>query len=172
MNWKNIPGKYPEARYEIDVSWRYLEEWLKEMDESGINLDPEYQRAHVWTKDQQRAYVEYALRGGEGGLVLYWNSAGWGSECEVGVLELVDGKQRMQAVRQFMAGELGVFDDNRLENPRKLNYGDHRFRMRVCGLKTRSEVLQWYLAINAGGTPHSEDELDRVRNLLSVEKTK
>jgi len=36
-------------------------------------------------------------------------------------------------------------------------------------LKTRAEVLQWYIEFNAGGTPHTEAEINRVRELLKKE---
>ena len=39
-------------------------------------------------------------------------------------------------------------------------------RVNINDLKTRREVLQWYIDMNAGGTPHSKEEIDRVRGLL------
>ena len=44
------------------------------------------------------------------------------------------------------------------------------FVFHVNYLKTRREVLEWYLQLNGGGTPHSQKELDRVRGLLEKEK--
>lgn len=40
------------------------------------------------------------------------------------------------------------------------------FKFRICNLRTEAEVLRLYLAINAGGTPHTEEELNRVRRML------
>lgn len=40
-------------------------------------------------------------------------------------------------------------------------------RINVNDLKTRDEVLQWYIDINAGGTPHTKEEIERVRAMLS-----
>lgn len=42
----------------------------------------------------------------------------------------------------------------------------------VNNLKTREEVLQWYIDFNAGGTVHSKEEIDRVKKLLEEEKGK
>jgi hypothetical protein len=28
-------------------------------------------------------------------------------------------------------------------------------------------VLQWYLELNSGGTPHTKEELDKVKKMLS-----
>jgi hypothetical protein len=39
----------------------------------------------------------------------------------------------------------------------------------VNELKTRREVLQWYLDLNAGGVVHTTKEIERVRELLAKE---
>ena len=67
---------FPRAHYEVDVDWHYLEAHLKNALEDGLNLNPEFQRAHVWTREQQVAYVEYILRGGEVGRNITFNCPG------------------------------------------------------------------------------------------------
>jgi hypothetical protein len=44
------------------------------------------------------------------------------------------------------------------------------FRWRIFALPKRADVLRYYLSMNAGGTPHSEAEIERVRGLLAKEK--
>jgi hypothetical protein len=65
MQYRDIP-KFPTAHYQVDVTWDYLKSMLdgyaKDYD---LDLSPDYQRAHVWTREQQIAYVEYCLMGGE-----------------------------------------------------------------------------------------------------------
>jgi hypothetical protein len=179
----------PRAYYEVDVGWDDLENTLKRfMERTGgiapLNLNPDYQRAHVWTRVQQLRYVEYMLVGGEVGRNITFNCPGWMSNFK-GPFELVDGKQRIEAVRAFMRDELAVFtglngyyyDKN---YPRGLRCSEFEGRMghhvglkfRVCEVATRVEVLELYLNINAGGTPHTEEELDRVRELLIKEREK
>jgi len=36
----------------------------------------------------------------------------------------------------------------------------------VNNLKTRKEVLQWYIEFNSGGTVHTDAEIQRVKKLL------
>ncbi len=43
-------------------------------------------------------------------------------------------------------------------------------RLNVNSLKTKREVLTWYIQMNAGGTPHSNDEIAKVQKLLEKEK--
>lgn len=163
--WSKIP-QFPRAHYEIDVPWGSIERSLVSFSEGvSLGLDPDYQRAHVWTEDQQRAYVAYVLQGGEVGRNITWNAPGWPSRMES--IELVDGKQRLNAVRTFMRGDLEVFG-MRYTHSDRLRLAGPGFRFRVCSLD-RPGVLQLYLNINAGGTPHTADELNKVRALLASE---
>ncbi|NJN70894.1 MAG: hypothetical protein HC801_11900 [Nitrospira sp.] len=165
-NFADIP-LFPRAHYEIDVGWQYVEMALKEWDgdNSLLVLDPDYQRAHVWTREQQIAYVEYSLRGGEVGRSIVWNCPSWGYRFDAPI-ELVDGKQRLEAVRSFMRGDLPAFGHYYPEWKGQMRGVVAGLKFRVCSLETREEVLQLYLNINAGGTPHTAEELDRVRNML------
>lgn len=167
--FNDIP-QFPRAHYEVDVPWRYIERHLANWDEKNdgtrgaLELSPDYQRAHVWTREQQTAYVEYQLRGGEVGRNVIFNSPDWMRTWERPT-ELVDGKQRLEAVRAFLRDEFPVFGHLYSEYTDTIT-NMLTFKFRVCSLETRKEVLQLYLNINAGGTPHTAGELDRVRALL------
>lgn len=168
VRWYKVP-QFPQARYEMDVGWGYLERMLESLGETthemgGLNMDPDYQRQHVWSRAQQVAYVEYVLAGGEVGRNITWNSPDWMRGFQRPT-ELVDGKQRIEAVRSFLRGEFQAY--GMLAEP-----GDRfdlhcGFKFRVCSMDTREDVLRLYLNINAGGTPHTADEIERVRGLLA-----
>ena len=165
--FQDIP-QFPLCHYRCDVAWPYLEEHIKAQQENGLDLDPDFQRAHVWTPEQQTAYVEYILQGGTSGKELYFNCKGWlrgGRELYV----IVDGKQRLEAVREFMRGNVAVFGHRRHAFTDKPDILNARFSWNVAALESRAEVLQWYLNFNAGGTIHTEEELARVRALLAKE---
>lgn len=170
MKFRDIP-QFPAARWAVDVPWTHLEQNLDTIRGGGdLRLDPDYQRAHVWTPEQQTAYVEFQLMGGEISRTLIFNAPHWG---QLGVdpadtyVELLDGKQRLEAVRAFLRGDIPVFETKYDEWEDKLPTMEYRFRFQICCLETREEVLELYLKINAGGTPHGKDELDRVRVLLA-----
>lgn len=168
----DIP-QFPQAHHKVNVSWGFLETWLKDYEGTGLELDPDFQRAHVWTQAQQTAYVEYILRGGEGSRIIYWNQEslpGSGHHDPHAALVLVDGKQRMEAVRAFLRHDVRAFGKLCSDfGSRLLRLSGPDFVMQIASLKTRREVLEWYLYINAGGTPHTKDELDKVRALLAEE---
>lgn len=168
-SFQDIPTFTRDASYTIDVSWALLERTLADMDETnGLDLDPPYQRAHVWTEAQQISFVEFKLRLGAGSNQIRWNSAGW-NRAGTKTLELVDGKQRLQAVRRFMRDEIPAFGKTVSEYEGSLRHFIYRFQFLINDLPTRAEVLQWYLDINTGGTVHTDEEIEKVRRLLSEE---
>lgn len=33
-------------------------------------------------------------------------------------------------------------------------------------LESKKEILEWYVDMNSGGTPHTNDEIERVRKMI------
>lgn len=182
MRFKAIPKFIHGGSYACDVSWSYLEDWLDGniKDGTGVDLDPDFQRGHVWDDRKRAAYVEYVLRGGMSSKSLWWNCKGWNYGRRDTPLTIVDGKQRLEAVRKFLGNELYIFHglDNKKKGflhkdfTDKLGIIDAAFRMHINNLETRELVLQWYLDLNEGGVVHTEEELLRVRTLLEEEKNR
>ncbi len=169
IDFKNIP-LYPRTGWEVDVSFRDLEAYVKKsVRDDRLDLSPDYQRDHVWTEEQRVRYVEYQLRGGEGGKVLSFNCPGWQSPGEFGPYQILDGLQRLTSALMFMRDELRVFGRLRSEYTGHLR-SHVGFKWRMFELPTREAVLQYYLDMNAGGTPHAESEIARVRALLQEER--
>jgi hypothetical protein len=170
--WWDVP-QFPRAHYEVDVEWNYLESQIKFWEEDGLNLEPDYQREHVWTMAQRIAYVEYIVQGGEVGSTLVFNHTSWeGRETKKGDLTILDGKQRLETARMFMRDEIPVFGRTLSQWSGRLRMIQGRFKWRIMSLKTKAEVLRAYLSFNAGGTPHTEAELDKVRAMLAIEEAK
>ena len=171
MKFKDIPQFTRSAGYHCNVSWQYLEHHLTDQALSGLDLDPDFQRGHVWSVARQRSYVEFVLKGGQSGRDLLFNCVGWNSP-ETGEYVLVDGKQRVQAVTSFLSNELAVFSGNFLEDfTDRLVARRPSFVIHINDLPTKAQVLTWYLEVNTGGVPHTEDELDKVRKLLEKENS-
>jgi hypothetical protein len=161
---RDIP-QFPKAHWEVDIFWDRLEVELGYALEIGLDLNPDFQRGHVWTESQQREYVEYVLQGGEAGKSILFNCPRWPSRSENYVI--LDGLQRLTAVRRFLADDLAVFGHRRRDWTGPLRYYA-AFRWRILSLPDRPSVLRYYLAMNGGGTPHSPAELDKVKKLLAA----
>jgi hypothetical protein len=170
--FRDIPQFTRDGSYHVTVSWSYLEKQLESWNnpEHGelLDLDPDFQRGHVWSEEQQTRYCEYILRGGVSSKTIYWNSASWGRTYDTPI-QLVDGKQRITAVLRFLRNEVPVFGSLYKEYSDKLDMIRHTFDFIVNDLRTRKEVLQWYLDLNTGGTIHTSDEIEKVKRLLAAE---
>lgn len=160
-----------ECDYDLRGALQFLASQAE--DQINLNLDPDFQRGHVWTVDQQGAWLVHFLRGGKNGRRIFFNHPGWQGSYK-GVMELIDGKQRLEAVRVFLADELKLWGHTYSElcpttEARRYLLSRNTLRLNVNTLPNRAAVLQWYLEMNGGGTPHTTDELTRVRDLLGIE---
>jgi hypothetical protein len=166
--FRDIPQFTPAAPYSVHIAWAGLERVLAEYVEQGLLLDPDFQRAHVWTETQQIRYIEFVLRGGQTGKDIYTNHPGWNRVSAAGDFVLVDGKQRIQAVRRFLANEIPAFDARYSEYTDRMGLSA-RFTWHVNDLPTRLDVLRWYVDLNRGGVIHSDEEIARVQAMIIEE---
>lgn len=168
--FSDVPQFTREGAWECDFPlkrvWHRIDELQRE---EGLDIDPDFQRAHVWTEAQQIAWIEFILRGGKTGRVIYLNNPTWNKMVHKGYKDfvLVDGKQRLEALRRFLHDEIRVFGSLYSEFTDELSIVQ-TIKINVNDLQTRKEVLQWYVDMNAGGTPHSADEINRVRDLMAA----
>lgn len=179
--------RYPHAAYHLTLEWAYLEHHLSSELEIGLDLDPDFQRGHVWTDAQRVAYVEHILCGGESGRRLLVAHVGRyqgdyrhrkDGSIYLQDYSLVDGKQRLNAVRSFLRGEFRVFAGLK-GRPEGWLYAElgrsfHRYTNAIFDwdlvvVQSRADLLKLYLRFNAGGTPHAPEEIERVRAMLAAE---
>lgn len=160
MKFRDIK-QFPRSTYSVDVDWSHLKNYLQDLKENeGVNLNPIYQRGYVWTERQKTEYLEHILRGGFSGRDIFWNSANWQSAGETGVLELVDGQQRVKTVLQFLDNKVPIFDGYYFQDfTDRMRTINARFRSHINNLPTQLEVVEWYLGMNKGGSIHTEEDL-------------
>ena len=171
MHFKDIPRYTTSGHYQVNCSWNEFEEQfiLPTKREIILDLDPDYQRDYVWTEEQEIKYIEHILRGGIQGKDIWLNCPGWMKNYR-GPFEVVDGKQRIKAVLDFIHNKIPVFGNNYYKDFDRLPIGYGDFLVHVNDLPTRKQVLQWYIEMNEGGTVHTKAEIDKVKELLKKEK--
>lgn len=161
-----------QPKYGCDVEWRDLGRQLTRYRDTwgGLDLNPDFQRGHVWTNVQQQKFIESVLRGAVSASALHiqWNCPNWENDHYDGDLPLgfqcMDGLQRLTAVTKFMASEVRPFgltvED--LDCSRFQIKSAFSFRFQVFCFERKVDVLNHYLDFNDGGVAHSQSELDRV----------
>lgn len=168
--FSEIP-KFIEGSYRADVPLDQLQYQLERYrQDPGIDLDPDFQRVHVWNEAQQTAFIEHILRGGTNN-ILRFNSTNWQrNDRDCGPVQLVDGKQRLTAALLFLDNRIPAFGTLLRNFEDRLLYRAH-LTFIINDLPDRVTVLRWYLEINEGNVAHTQEELDKVRQLLRREST-
>jgi hypothetical protein len=140
--------------------------------DDGLILNPDFQRGNIWIENQQIKFVEFILKGGNTSRIVYLNHPNWTYRHKNNPYKefvCVDGLQRITAMKRFINNEikvLGYYFNEYEDKPDFLNV----MKININDLQTRKEVLQWYIEFNAGGTVHSDEEINKVRRLLEQER--
>jgi hypothetical protein len=172
----------PLSTYRVNYMFENIEDMLKgfEQDFGGVNLNPDFQRGHVWTEKQQRHFMENCIRRlvPESGLTIQFNCSHFSDIRDYkGELpkevQCIDGLQRLTAIRKFMSGDFKVFGNFYRKDLEGTDFDlkrcINRITVIIFELQTRKELLQYYLDINTGGTVHTENEIAKVKRLLAKE---
>ncbi len=171
--FRDVPQYTRSGSYEVDMGLDYvydtvIKEWAQTDDQVGrrLDLNPDFQRGHVWTKKKKSAWIEHILRGGRSGKIIYLNHPGWMGSFK-GDFVLVDGKQRLDAIAAFMENKIKAFGSYRKDFTDRIH--SVGVKVNINNLKARAEVLQWYLDLNTGGVVHTTAEIKKVQVLLADE---
>lgn len=151
--------------YMVNVPWQELPHHIQHLKENRrLELTPPFQRCHVWTDEDKKAYLEYGLKGGLSGRDVYLNARHWGTG-EAHPLVLVDGLQRITAVLEFVEDKFPVFGYLFSEYEDKLGFNGPCFNWHVNDLPTMQMVIDWYVELNTSGRPHTKAEIDVAKRM-------
>ena len=134
----------------------------------GLQMQSWFQRQHVWTEDQQIAYIEFFLKGGISGRDVFFNL-----NLSTGEFVCVDGLQRTNAIERFVDNEICAFGQHcsdfrfPIRDVAGIPSADFKVNVHMNHIETHKEILEWYYSLNSGGTPHSKEELDKIRQLIA-----
>jgi uncharacterized protein with ParB-like and HNH nuclease domain len=174
FSFQDIPQlEYGNSSYTIFFS-SLERELLKYKKECNLDLNPEFQRSYVWNDNQKEKYVEFLLRGGRSARDIYFNFPRYtkGTDFEevdpiLNRMVIVDGKQRLSAILGFMQNEIKAFGYFYKDFTGVIRNCKYYLTFNINQLTTRQDILNWYLDFNSGGTIHTEEELNKVRQLIA-----
>lgn len=171
----HIPKIIATGSYKINLPLANLKDKIYQyVTLDGLDLNPDFQRTHVWSLEQRVKFVEFILQGGKTNPI-YFNHNNWmkhtpKEDCFV----IVDGKQRLTSLLMFLNNEFKVFK-NLDKDGEGFYYSDFDtvgmldIEIIINDLSTRKQVLEWYLQMNKRNIAHTKEELDRVETLLNKE---
>lgn len=128
----------------------------------GLVLPP-WQRDEVWTVEQKIRFVE-GLFLGLGSRYYVTNGIEWLENGDSAPMSgwLLDGQQRISALRDFILGDLVIFGDvtyKSFSKAQKLRFGNQSFPCFELSYCDNEDILkELYDRLNFGGTPHRPDQ--------------
>ena len=153
-----------------DTSWDYfLMLFDKDKDDRYkcvLDINPTYQRNHVWTERQEIDYIEYRLKGGLNSDVFVINRSVGPNETVI--YSVIDGKQRITAIQKFINNQLSIFDGvykKDITDWYKSNYASGMTIKYTDELPIKT-CMEIYLILNGTGTQHTPQEIKKVRIML------
>jgi len=153
--------------YKVNVEWTSLDYNINRYKERyNLETDPDFQRGYVWTLEQKIAYIEFIIRGGDSGKSIYFNQTGWMGKIR-GNMVLVDGKQRLTTVLDFINNKIPIFDGHYYKDFTDSLPSHCEFHFHVNDLPTKKDIIEWYLSMNTGGSIHTTEDLAPALNILN-----
>jgi len=136
-----------------------------------------YQRPFVWKLKEKQLLIESIYQGIDCGKILV-RLRGWGEntrlakagETELGWRDLVDGKQRLEAVRGFIMDELKDMHGNYFSDlswASQHRFTNHQlFSYAEMPEETKDiDVIRQFLKLNFAGVPQSKEHIEFVKSL-------
>ncbi len=170
-------SEIPHTHGTVNVGLSHLRESLGP-DMYNADMNPDFQRGHVWTVPQQEAFMWSMCVNSRAlpPIILNEHESTPNSHYRT---DLVDGKQRLTAALAWIDGEIEAVEPAAMAGAGRRRFSaieilDHvsvircSFVFSMVRLRRR-QVLDYYLRLNSGGCVHTEDELARVRALRDRE---
>lgn len=161
INWNGI--EIEKSVLNTEVLYMY-----KEYVKGRINMSPEYQRELVWTEKQKQEYL-MALFKSRAEITPVFVQERFGEEEHY---EVLDGKQRLNAIFDFIEDKIELdgikFSELSAEDTGKFLSYDIRYTriLSYDGKIPEDFKMEYFLEINEKGTKMSEEQIDKVKNML------
>lgn len=133
---------------------------------SGIDMNPEYQRDYVWEEDDKIALIDSIFNNVSIGMIVLIQR-GWTHPGEH--FEVLDGKQRIQAIVDFYEDRLSykgrVFSQMTWRD--RKHFEDHTIQFGIVSDLSKKQIMEYFIRLNTFGKTMSQDHLDFIKIKLS-----
>lgn len=135
---------------------------------SGVVDNPDYQREYVWTTEDKVKLIDSVFNERSIGSFLFVE---YPFAKYKGAYEVLDGKQRINALIEFYSGKFpyqGKYYHQLSRQDRGRFMGLHIQHAELDGVRmSRSDMLELFLDVNTAGVPQSEEHIAKVKALLN-----
>jgi hypothetical protein len=155
-----------EEKYQIRLCNAGIDSLLNMVYHTGVDFDVDYQRDHVWSLEDKVALIDSIFNNIDiGKFVLVRRDF----NVETKLLEIIDGKQRLTALKEFYEdrfkykgfffSELSNFDKDKFEN-HGITYG-------YLENPDKRAIFETFIKLNTCGKPMDVKHIQKVKRLLN-----
>lgn len=171
--WENIEQLQEDEDIRFNYSQRHLESLLYILyRDTGLDLNPDYQRGNVWTGAQKVALIDSIFKNVDIGKFTIIRRR-FDEELEH-LYEVLDGKQRTIAIAEFFEGRYKYKGKTFYELHPKDQFHFKNYAISYAEIEplTNEQKYRYFLKLNTTGQPHDSEHLDRVHRMWLKEKEK
>lgn len=176
--WKDMIPKslvedtaFARPRTHADYRQTSLDSLLLTGYRRGYIDNPDYQRDYVWTLEDKQRLIRSVFNRTDIGKFLFVEY-----DWPENRIEIVDGKQRLLAIREFMEGRFAYEGKNWYQ----LSHHDRRAFdeafVHTCTLNgsqvSKADILWLFLSVNEAGVPQTEEHIARAKKMYEEELAK
>jgi len=145
----------------LDIAWNMV---LRD----GVNMNPDYQRGSVWGLEDKVKLIESLFQHREIGTFVFrrLGMEGWKNGVSY---EIVDGKQRLEAIVDFRLGKFKVYGRYYHEmNPEDLHtLRNNMFRYSVINEDVPlKKIIEMFVLLNTTGKPMDPAVIEKAKEML------
>jgi len=184
LTWTELkPYRSPEEIDKIerleeddDIRFNYSQRQLDSIlyllyRDTGLDLNPDYQRGNVWSLQQKRSLIESIFKNIDIGKFTIIRRP-FKEDLEHHY-EVLDGKQRIIAISEFFEGRY-IYRGKRYQDLHP--FDQHHFRDYAISYAeteplTNEQKYRYFLKLNTTGQPHDQEHLNKVKEMWEKEKS-
>ena len=136
----------------------------------GLNMNPPYQRGHVWTDEDKISLIKSVFSNVDIGKFVVVH-LGYGGKYSY---EILDGKQRLTALMEYYENRFPVMGKyyNELTRSDRYHFKDYIVHFAMIENATAEQKLRYFIMLNTGGVSVSEDHMFKVKRMLKMEQAR
>lgn len=154
-----------EEEYRLTFLNSSMQSLLNMVYHFGVDFNVDYQRDHVWNLDDKLALIESIFNNIDIGKFTFVQRS-LGHEGKL--YEILDGKQRLTAVCEFIEGRFpykGVyFADLSFRDKHKIT--NHEIAWGYLENPSRKAIFETFIKLNTCGRPMENKDIQKVKDLL------
>ena len=146
--------------FEFNQNYKKISEIVSMCNNGELIVDRSYQRRSVWGERDRVRLIETILLNLVVPSVYFWNSE---TDPDTGksILHIVDGQQRIEAIKQFVSGQLKLKTNYLLEDETKERFGNKTFEQ----LSSESKKDFWDYKLSVIEIERNVD-IDNIKNMF------